>query len=246
MALRRSWLKKKVFWAILQGPAVRSAACFHATSEQEYRDIRRAGLRQPVAIVPNGVDIRAVSAKPKASGLRTLLYLGRIHPIKGIDSLLRAWHRIASQFPDWQLRLVGPDTIGYRAELERLSTELQLPRVVFAGARYGADKQAEYAAADLYVLPSHTENFGMTVAEALAQGVPIVTTMGTPWQGVRERGCGWCVPADAAGLEARSRKHSPSTGQRSKAWGGRVAIGWGAIFRGHGSPLIWSRPIDGS
>ena len=237
IALARSRWMKKVFWAILQGPAVRSAACFHATSEQEYRDIRRAGLRQPVAIVPNGVDIPAVSAKPKASGSRTLLYLGRIHPIKGIDNLLRAWQRVASQFPNWQLRLVGPDSNGYRAQLERLSTELQLPRVVFAGPRYGADKQTEYAAADLYVLPSHTENFGMSAAEALAQGVPIVTSVGTPWQGVREHGCGWCVSADVAGLEgalkealALDRPTLESMGRAGREWMGRE-FSWTRVAR---------------
>ena len=236
-----------MFWTTLQEAAVRSAACFHATSEQEYRDIRRAALRQPVAIVPNGIDMPTMSAKPKASGLRTLLYLGRIHPIKGIDDLLRAWQRVASQFRDWQLRLVGPDNDGYRAQLERLSTELKLPRVMFAGPRYGADKQAEYAAADLYVLPSHTENFGMSAAEALARGVPIITTH---WHALA--GSAGALAAAGASRQmlqvskAPSRKRSHSIVQRLRAWGGPAASGCGASFRGHGSPVIWSRPIDGS
>ena len=80
VSLSRSRWQKRAFWTLLQGPAVRSAACLHATSEQEYRDIRRAGLRQPVAVVPNGVDVpQTVERKPSA-GQRTLLYLGRLAP----------------------------------------------------------------------------------------------------------------------------------------------------------------------
>ena len=159
VALQRSYWLKRAFWTLLQGRAVRSAACLHATSEQEYRDIRRFGLTQPVAVVANGVDIPPLEA-PRASGtgLRTLLYLGRLHPIKGLENLLRAWQRLADRFPDWQLRLVGPAEAAYRADLESLASELDLKRITFAGPRYGADKHAEYAAADLYVLPSYTEN----------------------------------------------------------------------------------------
>lgn len=206
VALSRSRWMKKLFWTLVQGPAVRSAACLHATSEQEYRDIRNAGLRQPVAIVPNGVDIPPWIGRKAQSGSRTLLYLGRIHPIKGIDNLLRAWQSIAGRFPDWRLRLVGPDAASHRMQLDRLAAELKLERVEFTGPRYGADKHAEYAAADLFVLPSYSENFGMSVAEALAHGVPVITTTGTPWMSVRERACGWYVSPDTPGLEGALRE----------------------------------------
>jgi glycosyltransferase involved in cell wall biosynthesis len=206
VALARTRRLKRVFWFLLQGPAVRSAACLHATSEQEYQDIRRAGLRQPVAVVPNGVDIPPRGFARKGERFRVLLYLGRIHPIKGIDNLLRAWQGVAIRFPDWQLRLVGPDDSGYLAQVLRMAEELALPRVVFAGPRYGAEKQAEYAQADLCILPSYSENFGMSVAEALAQGVPVITTSGTPWQSVREHGCGWFVPATVPEIESALRE----------------------------------------
>ena len=214
VALARSYWLKRAFWTLLQGRAVRSAACLHATSEQEYGDIRRFGLTQPVAVVANGVDVPPLEAgRASSSGLRTLLYLGRLHPIKGLENLLHAWQRLATRFPDWQLRLVGPAEAAYRADLERLAANLDLKRVTFAGPRYGADKHAEYAAADLYVLPSYSENFAMSVAEALARAVPVVTTMGTPWQRVQTQGCGWIVRPEAAELEtALSDALAPDSG----------------------------------
>jgi glycosyltransferase involved in cell wall biosynthesis len=225
VALARTRRLKRIFWILLQRPAVRSAACLHATSEQEYKDIRRVGLRQPVAVVPIGVDIPPLRCARKEERFRTLLYLGRIHPIKGIDNLLRAWQGVATKFPDWQLRLVGPDDSGYLAQIIHVAEEPALPRVTFAGPRYGAEKQAEYAQADLCILPSHSENFGMSVAEALAQGIPVITTAGTPWQGVREHGCGWFVPATVPGIE--SALHEALACDRScLADMGRAGRGW--------------------
>jgi glycosyltransferase involved in cell wall biosynthesis len=206
VALRFSPHLKKLFWALLQGPAIRSAACLHATSDQEYEHIRNAGLRQPVAIVSNGIDIHPLHASEARPELRTLLYLGRLHPIKGLENLLRAWQRVAGEFREWQLRLVGPDEGDYRSKLERLAHELRLERTAFAGPRYGEAKQAEYDAADLFVLPSYSENFGVSVAEALARGVPVIATTGTPWQKLRDQGCGWLVAPDVEGLEGALRQ----------------------------------------
>ena len=206
-ALKFSPHVKRLFWTVLQGPAIRTASCLHATSEQEYRDIRKSGLRQPVSIIPNGVDLPQICTKPRRpNDLRTLLYLGRLHPIKGLDKLLKAWKDVAVGAKDWQMRIVGPDEQGYRGELERLVSDLGVPRVVFAGPRYGAEKSNEYAAADLYVLPSHSENFGMSVAEALAHGTPVITTTGTPWGGLRAHGCGWFVDLSAGALEQALRE----------------------------------------
>jgi glycosyltransferase involved in cell wall biosynthesis len=206
-ALEYSSQAKRLFWAALQGPAVRTAACFHATSYQEYLDIRRASLVRPVAIIPNGVDVPDEPAiDVRRERPRTLLYLGRLHRIKGLDLLLHAWNRVANTAPDWRLRIVGPDEARYRHELERLANELGAPRVEFAGARYGSEKTAEFGAAQLFILPSHTENFGMSVAEALAQGTPVITTTGTPWIGIRDHGCGWYVDPTADALESALRE----------------------------------------
>jgi glycosyltransferase involved in cell wall biosynthesis len=217
---------KKTFWWLLQGTAVRQAACLHATSEQEYREIRAFGLKQPVTIIPNGIDIPAARAPgPRNVARRRLLYLGRIHPKKGIEALLNAWAGLERRFPDWELRLVGVGPEPYMASLKALGGKLGLERADFAGPRYGAEKASEYANADLFILPSLNENFGMTVAEALAESVPVVTTTGTPWRGVEDQGCGWWVAPDAVGIEtalshalAANVDHLAEMGRRGRDW----------------------------
>ena len=84
--------------------------------------------------------------------------------------------------------------------MEELSRALRLQRVEFSGAKYGADEHPAYGGASLVVLPSHTENFGLTVAEALAHGVPVVVSKGAPWQGVETEQCGWWVANDVGPL----------------------------------------------
>lgn len=226
VALRRSAWLKRVFWTLAQGRAVRAAAALHATSEQEYRDIRARGLAQPVAVIPNGIDIPEAAATGAGPGaLRRLLYLGRLHPIKGLEVLIQAWANTAQRFPDWELSLVGPGEAAYRGKLERLAADLGAPRVSFAGPAYGAAKGEAYCGADLYVLPSFSENFGMSVAEALAAGLPVIATTGTPWSALVAEGCGWQVepkaePLAAALAEAMARP--PETlaamGARGRTW----------------------------
>jgi glycosyltransferase involved in cell wall biosynthesis len=196
VAMERSRILKATFWYLAQQRVLAGAACFHATSEEEVNDIRRLGFRQPVMLLPNGID---PPGKPELLGSiddnprRTLLYLGRIHPIKGLEFLLKAWAELEVKFPGWRLLIVGPDSHGHRAKLERLATSLDLVSVQFKDAVFGQDKQRLLAAASLFVLPSRSENFGVGVAEALASGTPAIVSKRAPWQGLLENDCGWWV-----------------------------------------------------
>ncbi|SVE16820.1 uncharacterized protein METZ01_LOCUS469674, partial [marine metagenome] len=121
---------KKFFWVLLQKPALSCTKCFHATSDSEYRDIRRLGFHQPVAIISNGIDIPNLPEK-KINKLRTLLFLGRIHPVKGLDLLLHAWKEVQALFPEWQLIVAGSDDgfygkSGYLNKMRDLSVRLDL------------------------------------------------------------------------------------------------------------------------
>lgn len=192
---------KRLFWPLLQKPALAATTCFHATGEAEYLDVRRMGYDQPVAVIPNGIDIPPYD-RPAPGELRTLLYLGRLHPEKGLEMLLQAWRRVCGSFPEWDLRIVGPDRQNHLARLRELAAELRLERVAFDGPAYGRDKLTAYRAADLYVLPSPSENFGVSVAEALAAGTPAITTTGAPWAGLQREGAGWWTDISAEALAA--------------------------------------------
>ena len=223
-ALQQSYWPKRIMWRLCQHDAVRQAACLHATAEHEYLDIRRAGFRQPVAIIPNGIDVPpALSDQP--SGPRTLLFLGRIHPIKGLEGLLRAWHSVQASFPDWEIQIVGPGDSSYIASLKRLAVELNLQRTGFAGPAYGVEKQAWYRRAELSVLPSWSENFGMSVSESLSHGLPAIATDATPWSGMSTHRCGWWIETGESALTdclqkslSKTRSELTEMGQRGRQW----------------------------
>jgi glycosyltransferase involved in cell wall biosynthesis len=233
-ALEFSRLKKRAFWALAQARAVRAAACLHATSELERQDIRAFGLTNPVAIVPNGVDVPPLQPKPQRQE-RTALSLGRLHPKKGLDRLVRAWALVEAEHPDWRLRIVGPAEGGYDDQLRALAAELSLQRVSVEGAVYGEAARRLYQQSDLFILPTLNENFAMTVAEALANCVPVISTKGAPWSGLEREGCGWWIDHGeepmAATLRlvlATPRELLAAMGSRGRAWMLRE-FSWGRI-----------------
>jgi glycosyltransferase involved in cell wall biosynthesis len=227
-------LKKRLFWRLLQGPALERVTCFHATAESEAEQIRQLGFRQPIALIPNGVDIPAMIAKSRPA-TRTLLYLGRVHRIKGLDVLLRAWSAIEPSREDWQLRIVGPDDGGCLPELEALAQSLGLRRVHFAKPVDGEERLLEYSRAAIYVLPSRSENFGMTVAEALSAGTPALVSKGAPWPTLDRERCGWWVDCELPALKM-ALLHATclrddeleQMGARGRQWMQRE-FGWDAI-----------------
>lgn len=227
---------KKVFWPLVQRPALAAVTCFHATAVSEYEDIRRLGFLQPVAVLPNGVDIPA-SAPKEPDDTRTLLFLGRIHPVKGLDLLLPAWRAVQERFPEWRLRIIGPDNGRYLARMQRLATELRLARIEFTGPLFGPQKAQAYRQADLFVLPTYSENFGIAVAEALAAGVPAIVTKGAPWSGLVTNDCGWWIDIGVDALVAclelalsQPPRELAAMGLRGREWMA-ADFSWGQIGR---------------
>lgn len=203
-ALQFSRWKKRLFWYLYQKSAAASCACWHATSEKELEDIRSFGLKAPVAVIPNGIDDMLPADSPlphRDPEARALLFLGRLHPKKGVDSLLRVWSGLSSEFPDWRVEIAGPIDNSYATSYQNLVREMAIPRVKFIGSVFGQEKLEAYQKAELFVLPTVDENFGMTVAEALVCGTPVVCSRGAPWQELETRGCGWWPEMGDSSLE---------------------------------------------
>ncbi|MCY2987507.1 MAG: glycosyltransferase [Planctomycetota bacterium] len=135
--------------------------------------------------------------------VRLMLFLSRLHLIKGLPLLFEAMAGLRTAFEQWQLVVAGfEDRPGYLAELKRIAATFQVEdRIVWAGPLFGRDKEDAFAAADLFVLPTHSENFAIVVAEALAAGVPVLTTRGAPWEELRTRGCGWWADVNAESIK---------------------------------------------
>jgi glycosyltransferase involved in cell wall biosynthesis len=233
---------KQAMWTLLQGRAARTARAFHATSEQEYRDIRAYGLTQPVAIIPIGIDLPPPSVL-QIDKEQEILFLGRLHPIKGLDDLIAAWRRLAPAHPQWRLRIAGPGDASYVAEIKSLARDI--PGITVDGPLYGPAKTQALARASLFVLPSHGENFAVAVAEALAHGTPVISTKGTPWSGLVDNGCGWWVERGADGITAglmAALAHSATDlavmGRAGRQWMERD-FGWERIARETRSVYVW-------
>ena len=193
----RAW-KKRVAMVLYQRRDLSAAKLLIASTAREYESLRHQGFRQPVAIIPHGVrtiaaaEIAPTTAANDPNRVRTALFLSRLHPVKGLPSLVNAWARLSP--PGWRLIIAGPDQGGHLQEIQSAICRLCVSECVqYVGEVRDEAKSALYRAADLFVLPTHTENFGIVIVEALAHGVPVITTRGAPWAELETQRCGWWI-----------------------------------------------------
>jgi len=195
----------------------------HVTSEQEAEESQARFPGISAAVIPNGVELPPRLEHRNGSGGLRLLFLGRIDPKKGIENLLAACQSLSNAERRWSLTIAGSGDAAYTAGLVKNALNLGLrEHVSFVGEVRGQAKADLFAATDLAVFPSHTENFAMVVAEALAHGVPVIASKGTPWSGVEAHGCGLWVENDsatlAAAIERMSRMPLGEMGERGRRW----------------------------
>ncbi len=210
-AFKKSGWKKKLALAFYEGRNLHRASCIHTVGEKEINDIREFGLRNPVAVIPNGIsnDWLLSSGNPDAfrklldmpHDKRMLLFLSRITPIKGLPMFLEALQRIRHKLSEWQFVIAGADEFGHQAEVRNLITRMNMNGfVTFAGPLYGQIKRDAFAAAEVLVLPSYSEGAPLVILEALGAGVPVLTTKASPWKELERFNCGWWVDISADAL----------------------------------------------
>ena len=201
---RHAWKKRPIWW-LWERRNLQYAAVLHATAAEEAEDCRRLGLSSPIAVIPNGVELPDAaemnSSSPAGDRRRTILFLSRIHASKGLLNLVAAWQKV--RHSGWRVVVAGPDTDGHLKDVRKETQQAGVADdFIFPGAVYGADKWRLYRQADLSVLPTFSENFGVSVAESLAMGVPAITTKGAPWKCLEEQRCGWWVEVGVDPLAA--------------------------------------------
>ncbi len=212
---------KKAWESICNILCDRSRVVFHLTSEEEASASIASLKRASSIVIPNGVDIPASSERAfRPGGRLRLLYLGRLHPIKGLENLLHALERLDEKV---SLAICGNGDPIYEAQLKALTRDLSLnERVKFHGRISESERQNFFGNADACVIPSYSENFGMVVAESLAAGVPVVASTGTPWKRLDENGCGLWVQNSAeelaTGIQCLLRLSLPDMGRKGRAW----------------------------
>jgi len=206
-AFRHKRAKKRIAWWLYQRCDLAQAQCHVTTGETEARNLRRLELGVPISTIPNGVDVPDNVSRPRKTEShgapvnchKTALFLGRIYPVKGLPMLVDAWARVR---PDgWSLRIAGPDEAGHRKRVEKAVVKAGLADVIsFTGPVEPHLKSSLFFESNIFVLPTHSESFGMAIAEALAHGLPVLTTTGAPWPMLEERGCGWWVQPTVEGI----------------------------------------------
>ena len=235
-SLRQKWFKKRIARWLYQDRDLRLAAVLHATADSEAEQFRNLGFENKIVISPNGVNVpdRTFKAKAKDEGeQRRALFVSRMHPKKGVLELVESWARVRdlvkarSEGEQWICELVytvsGEVELGYEQKVKARVHELGLDdQFVFTGQLDDEKKWEAYGRANLFVLPTYSENFGIVVAEALWAGVPVITTKGTPWADLKTHNCGWLIDLpptnslDMALKEATMSRNLIEMGQRGR------------------------------
>lgn len=237
-ALRHKRLKKWLAWRLYQRRWLARADLLVVNSWNEYRTVRSIGLKTPVAVIENGVDISSFDqATVRTDTRKCVLFLSRLSPVKGIFDLLEAWSRLPADH-GYELRLYGPADPGYAEQIDAAIKRLALGgSVKLKGPVFGAEKWQTYKNADVFVLPSYSENFGIVIAESLLAGLPVITTRATPWEGLEEERLGWLVENDPGQLADTLQAAMQLSDAQRQQMGLRAA----AYARAH---FLWPDIID--
>ena len=199
-SLNQKKIKKKIALKLYQNDDIKNAKCLIATSFQEYLNLRRLNIKNSIAIIPNGIKRAPKKYKmKKKKKFRHVLFLSRIHPKKGLINLLTAWSKTKNN--KWKLKIAGPGETNYLKKIKDKIKSLKIENSVeYIGELNDKRKYKEYEKADLFVLPSFSENFGIVVPEALSSGLPVITTKQTPWHDLNKKNCGWCIEPNEISL----------------------------------------------
>jgi glycosyltransferase involved in cell wall biosynthesis len=231
-AMQHKRWKKILAWHFYQQKHLQMATCFHGTADKEAQHAKELGLLPRCFTIPNGVDLlnspsvvstpslptASVALKPNDLKTQTALFLGRLHPVKGLEPFIEAWAQVYPK--NWQVQLAGPDENGYQARLQTLLERQGLTdQFEFLGSVDNKQKVALLKQANLLIQPSYSENFGMSIAEALASGVPVLTTTGTPWEIIAQAGCGWRVPLNLESLAEAIKQATDCSPSQLQAMG---------------------------
>jgi len=204
-AVSHSYWKKRLAAVLYEDRHLENASCLHALCAPEADAIRRYGLSNPVCVIPCGVDLPLLDLKAQPRQPKTMLFLGRLHPKKGLVNLLSAWQLLkrhdASVAEEWQLWIAGWDQGHHEADLRKYCADHGLQSSVqFIGPKFGLEKEAVLRSAEAFVLPSFSEGLPVSVLEAWSYGLPVIMTKACNLPQGFETGAAVCIDTAASGI----------------------------------------------
>ncbi|MDA9367794.1 glycosyltransferase [bacterium] len=199
--LRVSKQKKKIAGFLLDKNFLNKARAIHVTSSQEKENVLRYGIGAECFNIRNGVNLvsRQIDTSQKFAN-KTILYFGRLNPIKGIKELMQGFDDWSNS-DSWRLLICGPDENNFKTELLHFAKSLKsADNIVFKPPVYGEDKQKIFDSSTVMALVSHGENFGISVAESLMNKTPVLVSPHMPWDDVVNKSCGWLAEVNAKSI----------------------------------------------
>ena len=206
--LNKSKWKKDLSLNLFQMKMFKEASCLHATEINELKAIRKLGIKTPVALISNAIEIEEfekLSSQEEAKknlnldkNKRYILFMSRIYSKKGLEYLINSFIDLENNFPQWEILIAGP--IYDNSYFEKINQNIKKSKIEnkvhYFGMVNGKKRLDLFASSELFILPAHTENFGMVIGEAMACGLPVITTEGTPWEVLNKKNAGWWIKLD--------------------------------------------------
>lgn len=204
---RHYWTRKVPALWLYQKAAVQKADCIHATADSERYNLLKLGYNNKVKVVKLGIDAESIAMKKAWKQTKQILFLSRVHPKKGVDFLVGAAAILRDQLKEYRIIIAGEGDADYIANFKMQIHEEGLDDIVqLVGGVYGEEKWRLFQNSDFFVLPTHSENFGLAIAESLASGTPVVTTVGAPWEDLNSFDAGACIDIGTQPLVEALRK----------------------------------------
>ncbi len=221
-ALKKSSFKKSLFMKLFISKVLSDANCIHATCEEEMVHYRNLGFKNPVAVIPNPIDIT-----PEIENFNKVFdekifrigYLGRLHKRKNIEGLIKAISYLNNKYSNLELVIIGGGDSVYENELKEIASNLNVNNIRFCGFLSGKEKECVLDSLSLLVMPSEFENFGNVILEGLSKRLPCIATKGSPWSVLEEYDCGWWINYDQEELNATIEKAINSGNERLQEMG---------------------------
>ena len=200
--LQQGRFKKKVALNTYQGLLFKLTDIFHVTANGEAKSLSEIIANKNCIVIPNGIDVSRYKEANHSTldECKKILFLSRIHQKKGIELLIEAWSLVQDDWPNWRVEIIGDGDQSYINSLRRLVATNKIKNINVGEPLYGEAKYNAFSSSDLFVLPTYSENFGIVIAEALASGLPVITTTGTPWSELVTKNCGSYINPTTAEL----------------------------------------------
>ena len=221
------WIIKRHYWTrkvpalwLYQKAAVQRADCVQATAESERDNLLKLGYNSNIKVVRLGIDAESIEMKRSWKKSRQILFLSRVHVKKGINFLVEAADVLRNELQGYKILVAGEGEADYVEAMKRMICDRGLQDIVqLIGGVYGDEKWRLFQTSDFFVLPTHSENFGLAIAESLASGTPVITTMGTPWSDLNSSEAGAWIEIGTEPLVETLRKFLALSDEELEAMG---------------------------